>query len=270
MTAKNWTFLSRNNSDEYINLLADSVNSNTVEYQQFKYELDTNPLVIRGMTKAKKILRKALKDNRTVFYVDTGYMGNHSRPENPKGFKHYHRIVKNGLQHNEIIDRPGDRLEKCPVKFEKWKKPGSKILLVTPSDKPCKYYGINREEWVQSTINEIKKYTDREIIVRDKNPVRHDRVRFNSIYEALDNDVWALVTYQSVAATESVLYGYPAFSLAPNAADPVTLNDLSKLETPLIPDDDLRYKWACHLAYGQFHTDEMANGTAISILENEW
>jgi len=121
-----------------------------------------------------------------------------------------------------------------------------------------------------NTILEIKKYTDREIIVRDKNPIRHDRVKNNSIYDALDNDVWALVTYQSVAATEAVLYGYPAFSLAPNAADPVSCNDLSKLETPFIPDDDLRYKWACHLAYGQFHVSEMMDGTAISILKNDW
>lgn len=270
MAVKNWTFLSRNKNDEYINMLADSVGTDPVSYEEFEYSKDSQPLVIRSMTKAKKLVPKCLKDNRDVYYVDTGYMGNHSRPENPKGFKHYHRIVKNGLQHSGIIDRPDDRLKQCPVKYEDWKKPGSKILLVTPSEKPCKYYGIDRSDWVANTIEEIKKYTDREIVVRDKNPVRHDRVKFNSIYDALDNDVWALVTYQSVAATEAVLYGYPAFCLAPNAADPVTYNDLSKLETPFIPDDDLRYKWACHLSYGQFHVNEMMDGTAISILRNEW
>lgn len=270
MTAKNWVFLSRNNSDEYINMLANSVGANTVTYQEFKIEESTQPLVLRSMVKARKILKKCVDLNREFYYVDTGYMGNHSRPENPKGFKHYHRIVKNGLQHNNIIDRPDDRFKNCPVKYEPWKKSGSKILLVTPSDKPCEYYGINREQWVKNTIEEIKKYTDRKIVVRDKNPIRHDRVRFNSIYEALDDDIWALVTYQSVAATESVLYGYPAFCLAPNAADPVTYNDLSKLESPFIPDEDLRYKWACHLAYGQFHINEMTDGTAASILENEW
>lgn len=270
MTAKNWTFLSRNSNDEYVNLLADSAGVDPVSYNNFVFESSMEPIVVRSMVKARKVLKKCYDINRTFYYVDTGYMGNHSRPENPKGFKHYHRIVKNGLQHSEIIDRPDDRLKQCPVKYESWKKPGSKILLVTPSGKPCEYYGIDRDQWVKETIDEIKKYTDREIIVRDKNPIRHDRVKFNSIYEALDNDIWALVTYQSVAATESVLYGYPAFCLAPNAADPVTYNDLSKLETPFVPDDDLRYKWACHLAYGQFHVNEMADGTAISILKNEW
>jgi hypothetical protein len=270
MTVKNWTFLSRNGKDEYVNALANSVGVTPISYDEFDFNDSSNPVVVRSMVKARKVLKKCIDIGRDFYYVDTGYMGNHSRPENPKGFKHYHRIVKNGLQHNEIIDRPADRLKECPVKYESWKKPGSKILLVTPSEKPCEYYGINRASWVEETINEIKKHTDRKIIVRDKNPIRHDRVKFNSIYEALNNDVWTLVTYQSVAATEAVLYGYPAFCLAPNAADPVTYNDLSKIETPFIPDDDLRYKWACHLAYGQFHVSEMHDGTAISILKNEW
>lgn len=269
MTAKNWIYLSRD-SDEYMEMLADSVGANRTMWDQFNYTDSTQPIVIRSMVKAKKVLHKCFADRRDFYYVDTGYIGNHSRPENSKGHKHYHRIVKNGLQHSAIIDRPDDRFKKMPSMYSPWKKPGSKILLVTPSEKPCEFYKIDREEWVSNTINEIKKHTDREIVIRDKNPIRHMRVKYNSIYEALDNDIWALVTYQSIAATEAVMYGYPAFSLATNAADPVTSNDLSKLENPFIPDEDLRHKWACHLAYGQFHITEMKNGTALSILQNEW
>jgi len=81
----------------------------------------------------------------------------------------------------------------------------------------------------------------------------------------LDN-CHALVTYQSIAAVESVLYGVPAFTLAPTAADPVCDKDLSLIENPTKQDEHKIYKWACHLAYGQFHNDELRDGRAYKIL----
>jgi hypothetical protein len=73
-----------------------------------------------------------------------------------------------------------------------------------------------------------------------------------------------------VAAIESIFYGIPAFTLAPaNAASPVALQDLSQIENPYYADKDKLYAWACHLAYGQFHTNEMKNGSALTMLK-EW
>ena len=113
--------------------------------------------------------------------------------------------------------------------IEKRKKTGKNILLVMPSDKPCKYYGIDAEKWKKDTIDQIKMHTDRPIIVREKQP-RHVRLQ-RTIYQDLD-DAYALVTYQSIAAVESVLYGVPAFTLAPTAADPVANKYLYNLEKP--------------------------------------
>jgi len=81
----------------------------------------------------------------------------------------------------------------------------------------------------------------------------------------LDN-AYAVVTLQSIAATEAVLYGIPAFGLAPNASTPVALDDITKIEQPYYADSDLVYKWACHLAYGQFHINELRDGTAHKLL----
>jgi hypothetical protein len=134
---------------------------------------------------------------------------------------------------------------------------------VTPSEKPCKFYGIDRNTWVTETVAEIKKHTDRPIVIRDK-AVRQQRIN-KTIFEDLDN-CHGLVTYQSIAAVESVLYGVPAFTMAPTAADPVCDKDLSLIEKPSQQDEHKIYKWACHLAYGQFHIDEMKNGTAYRIL----
>jgi hypothetical protein len=89
----------------------------------------------------------------------------------------------------------------------------------------------------------------------------------NPLSAILARDVHALVTFNSVAATEAVMQGVPAFVLAPsNAAMPVGNTDLSKIETPYYPDRDKLHAWAHHLAYGQFHVDELRDGTAFRIL----
>ena len=73
----------------------------------------------------------------------------------------------------------------------------------------------------------------------------------------------------ALVAVTALSAGFISVVAAPaaNAAKPVCTTDLSKIETPWLPDSDLIYKWACHLAYGQFHTTELANGTAARILK---
>ena len=250
--------LSKNLSDEYVNMFA---RGNGFPIKDYNYDYGDQHIMIRGMGK-KKLIHKCLQNNHTFYYMDSGYVGNYKSSSNPYGWKMYHRIVKNGLQHDQIIDRPDDRWKALDYPIEK-RKTGKHVLLVTPSEKPCKFYGIDRDKWVDETIAEIKKHTDRPIRVRDKAP-RINRIT-KTIFEDLDN-CHALVTYQSIAAVESVLYGVPAFTLAPTAADPVCDKDLSRIEDPTVQDMDKIYKWAHHLAYGQFHIEEFKNPKAWSIL----
>lgn len=253
--------LSKNLSDEYVNKFALGAG---LPIQDYNSEFGNEPILIRSMGK-RKLIKWCWEVGHTFYYMDSGYVGNYKSKSNPQGWKVWHRIVKNDVQHNEIIDRPDDRWKRLQYPIEK-RKQGNHILLVTPSEKPCKFYGIDRETWVNETIAEIKKHTDRPIVVRDKAP-RQQRIT-STIFEDLDK-CHALVTYQSIAAVESVLYGVPAFTLAPTAADPVCDKDLSRIEAPTQQDEDKIYKWACHLAYGQFHNDELRSGYAYKLLKEE-
>jgi hypothetical protein len=47
----------------------------------------------------------------------------------------------------------------------------------------------------------------------------------------------------------------------------VANQSLETIDQPFWPDQDLRYAWVCHLAYGQFHINELKDGTAWKILE---
>ena len=256
-------FLSKNGTDEYVNMFANGSNTMPTSDKEFDYNATApEPIVLRGILK-HKIMKQCWEDKRDFYYMDSGYLGNYKTPINPNGWKWFHRIVKNDLQHGDIIDRPSDRWDSLKYTIPKWKKDGRNILVVMPSEKPAKFYGIDMEQWREETISTLKQHTDRPIVVREKAD-RPTRI-VKTIYEELDN-AHAVVTLQSIAATEAVLYGVPAFGLAPNAASPVSLSDITKIEQPYYPDSDLVYKWACHLAYGQFHIQELNDGTARRIL----
>jgi hypothetical protein len=216
-------------------------------------------------------MKQCWQDGRDFYYVDTGYFGNEKTKSNPNGWKYWHRIVKNNLQHGEIVDRPDDRFRKFNKKFQPWKKSGRTILVAAPDEKPCKFYGTTKDEWVQNTVDTIKKYTDRPVEIRDRAAKRIDRITTDTLQQALDNDVFALVTFNSVAAIESIFHGIPAFTLAPcNAASPVSLQDPSQIENPYYPNDDKLHAWGKHLAYGQFHVSEMKDGSALTKLKEWW
>lgn len=262
----NWIFLSKEGKDEYINMFAMGSGGRVINTDDFDYRDSEDPIILRGILK-HKIMKKCWLDGRDFYFMDTGYMGNMRGPLNPMGWKYYHRIVKNDLQHHELIKRPDDRFRKLAIPLHDWKKGGKKILIAKPDEKPMKFYGLELEEWLQETIDTIKRYTDRPIEIRERVKSRLERTVNSTLKEALDDDVHCLVTFNSNSATEAVMYGYPAFTLSPShAASPVTSQDLSKIETPFYPDKDLVYAWACHLAYGQFHIDELKDGSAWRIL----
>ena len=266
-----WIFLSNDNEDPYVNMFAKGCGTTTVDPDDWIFEDSLQPIVLRGIGK-KKIIHKCLRKARTFYYMDTGYFGNEITNSNPNGWKYWHRIVKNDLQHGgEIIERSSDRFTMFGKKFKPWKKNGQRILLAKPDEKPMKFYGLDLDHWVEETVETIKKYTDRPIVVRDRAAHRIDRIVTKTLQEALDDDVFALVTFNSVAATEAIFHGVPTFTLAPaNAANPVSLQDLSKINEPYYPDKDTLFAWGCHLAYGQFHLTELKNGKAKQILEESW
>jgi len=253
-------FLSKNGEDRYINDFARGCGIEPTSTETFDYNDSNDTIVLRGILK-HKIMKQCWKDNRTFYYMDTGYFGNEGT------WKFWHRIVKNNLQHTTIIERPNDRFKQFNKTIHPWRY-GRNILIAMPDEKPCKFYDTTPEQWLADTVNTIKKYTDRPIVIRERSKQRTQRIN-EPLEKALSNDVHALVTFNSNAATESVFYGVPVFTLAPNAAGPAGLQDLTQIETPYYPSNDKRYAWACHLAYGQFHIKELKDGSAKQKLE-EW
>jgi hypothetical protein len=265
-----WVFLSKGGQDEYVNMLAASAGMKPTEsdYFDYKYDIayDRNQLVLRGILK-HKIMKQCLADHNNFYYMDSGYVGNNVGTHNSQGIKQYHRIVLNDLQHRTIRQRPSDRWDRLAMKIHP-RRYGHKIIVAAPDEKPCKYYGIDQQQWIQDTVAKIKQHTDRPVVVRERAPKRADRVLKEPLSQVLEQDVHALVTFNSIAAVESILAGVPAFVLAPShVAEPVANRDLSLMEKLFYPDQDLLMAWCHSMAYGQYHVRELKNGIAFKMMQ---
>jgi hypothetical protein len=232
--------------------------------------LPVDAVVVRGIIK-KDTIKLAESQNRDYYYIDTGYVGNFPSPGNESGKKIWHRIVKNGLQHSEIKAVPDDRwqrlVEQDPrLQWRGWKNYDKKILLVLPNPKATRFYDIDYDQWVSTTISLIKTYTDLPVETRVKG-TRSERGHGYSIYDAFDSGVYATVAFNSIAALESVLYGIPAFVSVPCAASPLAATDLSKLSQPFRPEPDIIVNQCRNIAYGQFNMAEIESGQAFEIIQ---
>jgi len=234
----------------------------------------TDPILVRGIS-AGAYIKHAEQNGRDYYFMETGYLGNYRNENNRTGRKIYHRIEKNAMQQRRFLDVPDDRWQALcrynpALSYQGWRKdPGSKILLIMSTEKPFQFYGADRDTWIKNTIDTIKQHTDRPIVIKDK-PGRAERNTTDNIYDILEQDIWAVVTYNSIAAVEAVQVGIPSFSLAPTAASLVTTDDLSLIDCPPRTDEQVIYKWLCSLAYGQFSIDEIITGQAWNLVqENE-
>jgi hypothetical protein len=230
----------------------------------------SKPLVVRGVIK-KNHIDNCVAEGRDFYYIDTGYVGNFPSPGNSSGKKIWHRVVKNENQHCTIRAVPADRwhalVKQDPrLEWSGWKSGNKKILLVLPNPKACRYYNLDYDTWVAETTEKIKTYSNLPIEIRVKG-ARSERNQGYTIYDAFDSGVYATVAMNSIAALESVLYGIPAFVSVPCAATPLACTDLSQLANPYKPELQVIQKQSHSIAYGQFTTNEITNGTAWKLLQ---
>ena len=243
----------RKKTDKFLDLIYKSNPKN------FYYKSDTidvsnkSPCVFRGITRIETI-KQCLDNNIDFYYIDTGYMGCY--PD-----KNWHRFTKNNFQtldhlnYKQLdfltnIKKLKERFASImKVQYDSYrpKRPvkGENILIIPPSAKVLKCLTLNKhvnftqEEYINYVSNEIKKYTDKKIIVRQK-PNRDERTRKGgNLQNQLINDkIHCLVAFNSIAAFEAIQGGYPAITLGPNAASFLSEKEIKNIENPYFADDD--------------------------------
>lgn len=222
----------------------------------------TVPMAFSGISKSS-VKAQAEKHNLNYWYIDTGYLGN-------RLFKNWFRITKNGYQVTApVLNKPNDRLTKLRVNRTQIQR-GGKIMIVPVDDKVAGAYGlVDSDTWLQQTIDLVKTYTDREIVVRTRPASRETRVTTDTFVSALHNDINAVVTWSSNCGVESVQHGIPVVSLGPSATTQVS-GKIDQIDSLPLVDTDRVESWLRWLSYNQFTQHEINSGLAWNILQENY
>jgi len=169
----------------------------------------------------------------------------------------YYRVQLDDFQMKKIKQVSDARWRLMDTPVWDWRPEGKHIVIAEPSETYQKFHGI--EGWTKRTVAEIKKYTDRPLVFRNKEMQRSGR----KLHEDLKG-AHCLVTHGSNAAVEAVIMGCPVFVDETSAASLVGHTDISKIEEPIYPD---RQAWCNSLAHNQWNEAEMCNGKVWRMIE---
>ena len=216
-----------------------------------------------GFVNNNMALIKTLEARKqTYWFTDTPYFGrfdnNNLKPDN-----HYWRICKNRIHVPYIKGCKSDRFEKFGMEIKAPNFKG-KYILVCPSSPNINEY-LGQPNWTQETVEQIKRYSDRPIKVREKPRGRGTSGPSEATVLLSEDlkDAWVCVTSCSISAVEAQCMGIPTICDEKSFALPVSANHLNDIENPFFVGAE---EWLYSLAYQQFTPEEFNNGTAIEIL----
>ena len=267
-----------------------------------KVSIDNADILLQTNIKGGKKERKL--GNIYQYVIDSGkpyicvesavFRRNMPNPPHPKA---YHRwswtsyFQDDGDYNNK--DCPNDRwlqIQKDQnIEIKDWRTSGEYILVLLqrPGDTSLRKL-IDKhetyEKFITYTINEIRKYTDRKIIIRPHPSRKQDQLKIieklnltsveisqtpsvsgslsggEGLYKDF-SQAWAVVGFNSNALTESICEGIPTFSMcASSMAWDCSNKDLKHLEKPLMFE---RQQWLNNLGYCQWREDECLSGSPI-------
>ena len=165
------------------------------------------------------------KKNKNFIYIDHGFYKSSPRKFTKEkrtvlnALSGYFRVIKGDLYFNENdINLDSKRFKQLDLEL-KDKRNGEIIILSEPSENTLNFLGI--ENWVDNTINKIKQYSDREIVIHNK----FSDIPLNSLLQ----DAFAFVSCQSTAGFQSIAEGVPAYFTHNSLKNMVTLQILKKI-----------------------------------------
>ena len=111
------------------------------------------------------------KKSKNFYYIDHGYLGASNRIFDQgstviKDLNGCFRVVHNDFIGFKLGKFDNKRLDKLNLNFKKKRISGEYIILSEPSQHIKNFFNLNN--WVEQTIDKIKKHTDRKIFVHNK------------------------------------------------------------------------------------------------------
>jgi hypothetical protein len=207
--------------------------------------------------------------------------------ENPKKYLRYSFngvFPKTGIYCN---DEPGEDnwnniKRDYNMDLKPWRSNGSHILITLQRPLGWSMRGFNLMKWLENTFREIRKYSDRPIVIRwhpgdwKSYPVYEALLKqYNATISPQERHItedlincWALICHNSTPSSVASIEGIPAFITDDpgycQAGDIANL-DFSKLENPWMPDREL---WIRKLAQCHWSFEDTKSGRCWAHMRN--
>lgn len=209
-----------------------------------------------------EMVKKLEAKKQNFWFTDTPYFGRFDN-KNLRPNNHYWRICKDSIHAKFLPDCDSKRLDKFDIQINEPNYKGE-YILVCPSS-PSIHSFIDSNNWTDITIEKLKKFTDRPIVIREKPRGRGTSGPSEAkipLKVQLEN-AWACVTSCSISAVEAVCMGKPVFCHEKSFAKAMGNLHIEDIEEPFYADP---MPWLKSLSYQQFTPEEFKNGTAVKIL----
>jgi hypothetical protein len=169
-----------------------------------------------------------------------------------------------------------DREIKLGLKLKPWTNSGTNILIALQrSDSGQWSHGPKMEVWLQETVDHLRNFTNRPIVVRPhprqsvvmpagvsvQQPYKLATDKFD--FESALADTWAIVNYNSGPGSQAIIAGVPAFVGLDSLAASVGNLTMTNIENPNRPD---RAQWLNQVAHTEWTVDEIATGLPLARL----
>jgi hypothetical protein len=259
------------------------VNSDVAIIQGWVYEdVSSQHLKLR-----KQVIDQQLQHKKFVVAADANLFL-YKDKTNSHGYLRYsfNGIFPNtGIYCDDVIDKL--RWEKISkdtnIFLESYKSQGKNIVIMLQRNGGWSMNGLDVQEWAAKVITEIRKYSDRPIIVRphpgDKRAIHYlknskikhfKNVTVSSFGTDLATDLnnaWAVVNHNSSAVVGPIIQGYYAFITDPEKSQcaEVANTDFSLIENPKQFD---RQHWLERISMFHWKFSELEDGTCWRHMRN--
>jgi len=251
----------------------DGIEVETVDIQEYKstgLKPETDFFVILGILRGTGLVFRECRDQGIdFFYIDHAYFN--------AGYERgWLRLVKN--HHTMCEIQPSDSLRwdtyfAAENPLSKWspRQNNGDVILVLPPTQAVSWM-FHAQTWLEDTLQEIQKYTDKTIVVRPKPNEPHvddkgepigmvaNETHATSLAEDLQR-AHCVVAYNSNSTILATRLGIPVITTQYNPCFSIT-RSFNQLESDALLEEPPREQLFHWLAYNQFHFEEFQNGEA--------
>lgn len=227
-----------------------------------------------------KLRKRILDSNQNTVIIDSNLF----QFANKNLANYYLRYSLNGIfpttgfyfDNNVDSNRWKSISNKLNLKLKDYRTNGTHILICLQRVNGWSMCGTNVQQWLNHTVAELRKYTNRPIVVRrhpgDKHQTKIILPNTTSLstnahlFEDLNN-CWATVTYNSSPGVASLINGIPVFvtdTVAEHSQTyPICNLNFKNIESPELLD---RQDWIDKLSQSHWNNDEVSSGQAWKFM----